>query len=150
MHTQDVGKLVPHSSPISPHLLIEEILQVLCSDPLSLYLSLFQVDSASWVWMPVWRSTKLSACTTTRWTTTPGMRRAMSLYAPQSSVCTSELGSRTRWSIAARVCLSIRATTSKYPLQGVYSVHSTLKTQRPFLARRPLWYCNWEQVCQLQ
>ena len=104
-----------------------------------------QHDSASCVWTPVRGSTKYREWFTTPCVATLLSRRSRFLYALQSSVCISVPGRIHLSIIGCRVAASLRLTTLKYPLQGVYSVVTRPKTQTSLSALLPrlFWEKNW-------
>ena len=102
-----------------------------------------QHDSASCVWTPVRGSTKYREWFTTPCVATLLSRRSRFLYAPQSSVCISVPGRIHLSIIGCRVAASLRLTTLKYPLQGVYSVVTRPKTQTSLSALLPRLF--WEK-----
>ena len=116
-------------------------LRVFCSN-----LRPFQQDSISCVWTPVTGSTKWRACTTIRCAATLFIRRAMPLYAAQSSVQTSFPGRIHIEIMGSSVAMSRLSTTWKYPRAGLNSVVTMPKTQAS-LALLPRLY--WKEAYTL-
>lgn len=119
-------------SPLTPHAFVEISCRSFFLIPLRVFCSslrLFQQDSISCVWTPVTGSTKCRACTTTRCVATLFMRRAMPLYAAQSSLLTSVPGRIHFEIMGSSVAMSRLSTTWKYPRAGLNSVVTIPNTQ---------------------
>ena len=99
-------------------------------------------DSASWVWIPVTGSTKLSRWTTVLCTVTLGTCTCKFLYAAQSSLCTSEPGRSYSLKNLSQSCSVSSFHDTELTPTGRISVEMTPKTQTSSLAVCPLSYYN--------